>query len=184
MKPWGVFLDRDGTLVPDSGYMVDPAQLRLFPAVGDALTRLSEAGATLILVSNQSAVARGLMDENGLARMDDRLRALIREAGNELDRTLYCTHHPDFGGACSCRKPSPEMILRGIDEFGLDPGSSVLIGDTVSDMGAGRAAGVRTVLVLTGLGRPSRAEAEARNLVDVVVPDLAAAARWILEAES
>jgi histidinol-phosphate phosphatase family protein len=180
MKAWGVFLDRDGTLVPDSGYMVDPGQLRLFPPVGDALASLRGEGAALVLISNQSAVARGLMDDAGLELMDRRLHELVEATGNRLDRTYYCTHHPDFGGACTCRKPSPEMILRGIDELGLDAGSSFLIGDTVTDLEAGRAAGVRTVLVLTGLGGVSRSDAEARGLADVVVSDLSAAAQWIL----
>lgn len=180
MKSWGVFLDRDGTLVPDFGYMIDPEQLRLYRSAGGALTSLKGAGAVLILVSNQSAVARGLMDETGLERMDDRLRELIAQTGTDLDRTFYCTHHPDFSGPCTCRKPSPEMLVRGIEEFDLDAGSSFLIGDTVSDMEAGRAAGVRTVLVLTGLGRRFRAETEARGVADAVVPDLGAAAQWIL----
>jgi histidinol-phosphate phosphatase family protein len=179
---WLVFLDRDGTLVPDAGYMTRPEQLRLYPSVGPALRRLRGAGARLAVVSNQSVVARGGLDPAGLARMDRRLKALVREAGARLDRTEYCVHHPDFTGPCPCRKPGTLMIRRGLRAFGTAAADSFLIGDTASDLEAGRRAGLRTVLVLSGLGRVERGGVARRKLADHVARDLDAAARWILRS--
>jgi len=177
---WGVFLDRDGTLVPDSGYMTRPEDLRLYARVGEGLRLLRRAGARLLVVSNQSAVGRGLLDARGLARMDRRLRALLREVGAPLDGTYYCPHYPETDGGCDCRKPAPGLLLRGLREHDLDPARSFLIGDTVSDVEAARRAGVTPVLVLTGRGLRSR-DAARRGPAGAVVRDVAAAARWILE---
>jgi histidinol-phosphate phosphatase family protein len=175
-----VFLDRDGTLVPDAVHPVHPEQLRLYRGTGDALRRLAAAGAWLAVVSNQSAVARGLLTPEGLDRLDRRLRDLLRDEGVELAATYYCPHHPDFTGPCSCRKPAPGMIERGLTELGLPREGSFLVGDTRSDLAAARAAGLSPVLVLTGHGRRTREGAVAENLADHVAGTLGAAARWIL----
>jgi histidinol-phosphate phosphatase family protein len=177
---WGVFLDRDGTLVPDAGHPVRPNQLRFYAATGAGLRLLAQAGATLLVVSNQSAIARGLLDRGGLARLDRRLRDLARSEGVRLDGTYYCPHHPDFTGPCSCRKPSPGLLEKGMSEFGLLPARSYLVGDSISDLEAARRVGVTPVLVLTGNGRRSREEARDRGLAEVVVGNFTAAARWIL----
>jgi D-glycero-D-manno-heptose 1,7-bisphosphate phosphatase len=176
-----VFLDRDGTLVPDARHPVRPEQLRLYASAGDALRRLAAAGAELLVVSNQSAVARGLLNEDGLRLLDRRLRWLIRGEGVELARTDYCPHHPEFTGPCACRKPEPGLILRGLRGRRLSPERCVLVGDTAADMRAARSAGVRGVLVLTGHGRAARDEVERRKLASAVAGNLSAAARWILD---
>ncbi len=181
---WGVFLDRDGTLVPDAVHAVRPGQLRLYAGAGPALRRLRAAGARLLVVSNQSAVARGKLDLAGLGAMDRRLKALVRAEGASVDRAYYCPHHPHFTGPCSCRKPAPAMVREGLRDFGLDPAHSFLVGDTAGDLEAGRGAGVRTVLVLTGHGRAAREEAIRRGLADAVAWDLRAAAAWILDARA
>lgn len=177
---WGVFLDRDGTLVPDAGHASRPEQLRLYAGTGEGLRRLRAAGARLIVVSNQSVVARGGLDAAGLRRMDRRLRSLARAAGAPLHGTYYCPHYPPITGPCPCRKPEPGLIRRGLRAFSLRAGESFLVGDTVSDMEAGRRAGLVTVLVLTGYGRRSRSEVLRRGLAHHVSRDLAGAARWIL----
>ena len=182
MKRWGVFLDRDGTLVPDARHATRPEQLRLYPSVGPALRQLAEAGAKLAVVSNQSAVARGLLDGPGLRRMDRRLRELLAGERVRLDRTDYCPHHPDFTGPCDCRKPAPGMVLRGLRGLRLSPRRCWLVGDTASDLAAARAAGLRTVLVLSGHGRRHREDVIRRGLADHVVRDLLGAARRILES--
>ena len=178
---WGVFLDRDGTLVPDSGYMVRPEQLRFYARTADALRKLKNADAVLLVVSNQSAVGRGLMDDRGLERMDRRLRDLARTAGAPLDQTYYCPHHPEVTGPCDCRKPAPGMIAMGLREFDLDPGRSFLVGDTAADLQAGRQMGLTTILVLTGRGREARVRTEREGLADAVVRDIDGAAEWILK---
>lgn len=180
-RGWGVFLDRDGTLVPDSGYMTRPGSLRLYARAGEGLRLLHRAGARLLVVSNQSAVGRGLLDARGLARMDRRLRGLARQAGAPLAGSYYCPHFPDVDGVCDCRKPAPGMLLRGLREHGLDPSRSFLVGDTAGDLEAARAAGVHPVLVLTGRGRREQSRVQRRRLAEAVTGDLAAAARWILD---
>ncbi len=173
---WGVFLDRDGTLVPDARHPTRPGQLRLYPGAGAALRRLAGAGAVLLVVSNQSAVARGLLTVPGLRLLDRRLKELARREGVRIRRAYYCPHHPGLTGPCACRKPGPAMIEAGLADFGLDPARSFLVGDTAADLAAGRAAGLRTVLVLTGHGRavarPAGASKVARNLAE--------ASAWIL----
>ena len=175
-----MFLDRDGTLVPDVGYPVRPEQLRFYRNTGRGLRRLTEAGAVLLVVSNQSAVARGLLSERGLRRLDRHLRNLAAGEGARIRRGYYCPHHPDFTGPCPCRKPEPGLIRKGLEDFRLSPSRCFLVGDTVADLEAARRAGVTPVLVLTGHGRAARKEAEERGLAEAVVRDMAAAAEWIL----
>jgi histidinol-phosphate phosphatase family protein len=167
--------------VPDSGALRRPRDLNFYPSVGEALRNLRRAGARLVVVSNQAAVARGLLDARDLARMDRRLRALARRAGAPLDAVYYCPHHPEFGRPCSCRKPAPGMLRRGLRAFGIDPAHSFMIGDHATDLEAGRRAGLTTVLVLTGHGRRHRREAVERGLADKICRNAAFAARWILE---
>ena len=182
-KPWAVFLDRDGTLVRNAHHPVRPEQLTPYPGAGEALRTLRRAGARLVVVSNQSAVARGLLDEAGLRRLDRHLKALLRAEGVRLDATFYCPHHPDFTGPCRCRKPAPGMVRDGLRATGADPGRSWIVGDTAADLEAGRAMGLRTVLVLTGHGRRDRARVLRAGLADFVVRDLTGAARRILAAD-
>lgn len=184
MKRWGVFLDRDGTIVPDVGHAREPGQLALYRGSGAALRRLHKAGAVLIVVSNQSAVARGLLDLEGLARMDARLKSLCRRVGVDLAAIYNCPHHPDFGGACDCRKPEPGMILKGLRAFRLSPQDSFIVGDHATDLEAGRRAGLRTVHVLTGHGRRHRNEIKTSGLADGLANDIAGAVRWILAARA
>ena len=168
-------------MVPDAGYMVRPEQLRFYARTADALRKLKDAGAVLLVVSNQSAVGRGLMDDRGLKRMDRRLRDLARTAGAPLDQTYYCPHHPEATGPCDCRKPAPGMIEQGLREFSLDPDRSFLVGDTVADLQAGRQMGLTTILVLTGRGREARARSAHEGLADAVVRDVDRAAEWVLK---
>jgi len=180
-EAWGVFLDRDGTLVPDAVHPVRPEQLHLYADAGPTLRRLSEAGAALVVVSNQSAVARGLLTPAGLSRLDRHLRRLLREERVRLAGSYYCPHHPDFTGPCGCRKPEPGLIEQGLRELHLSRKRSFLVGDSAHDLEAGRRAGLTTVLVLTGHGRRARGDVGARELADHVAGTLGAAAGWILE---
>ena len=184
MKRWGVFLDRDGTLVPDVGYAQEPGQLMLYSGTGAALRQLQEAGAVLIVVSNQSAVARGLLDMNGLGRMDARLMSLCKREGVQLSAIYNCPHHPDFGGPCDCRKPEPGMILKGLKAFKLSPSQCFIVGDHATDLEAGRRAGLRTVHVLTGHGRQHRDEIKSSGLADGLAKNIVGAAEWILDTRS
>ena len=142
-----VFLDRDGTLIEECSYLTRPEQVRLLPGVGPALARLRSAGFVCVVVTNQSAVGRGMMTEADLARVHDEFFRQLRAAGAELDGLYYCPavqDHPD-------RKPAPGMLLRAARDMGLDLAASWVVGDGMRDLLAGRNAGCRgNVVVRTG----------------------------------
>jgi D,D-heptose 1,7-bisphosphate phosphatase len=147
-----IFLDKDGTLIEDVPYNVDPAQMRLCQGVATGVRRLHEAGFALVVVTNQSGVARGYFAESAIAPMEQRLRQLL---GVPLAGFYYCPHHPEgtvagYGVRCDCRKPEPGMLLRAQAELGLDLAQSWLVGDILNDVEAGRRAGCRTVLIDNG----------------------------------
>ncbi|MFH1724577.1 MAG: HAD family hydrolase [Elusimicrobiota bacterium] len=185
---WAIFLDRDGTISGDAGLVSVPEQLRLLPGAGAALRRLREAGALLIVVTNQPVVARDLVDEEGLGRIHRRLEELLAGEGASLDAIYYCPHHPEthhpeaadprYRRVCGCRKPKPGMLLAAAERFGVDLARSFMVGDSTRDVGAARAAGCRAVLVRTGSGGADGTCPDARP--DATVDDLAGAADWIL----
>ncbi len=150
-----VFLDKDGTLIEDIPYNVDPARIQLLPGVAAGLARLQAAGFQLIVVSNQSGVARGRFPEEALGDVEGRLRLLLAESGVHLDGFYYCPHHPDgtvprYAVGCACRKPAPGMLLQAARDHALDLRASWLIGDILDDVEAGRRAGCCTVLLQAG----------------------------------
>lgn len=172
-----VFLDRDGTLNEEVDFLRDPAELRLLPGVADAVRRLNEAGLVCVVVTNQSGIARGLLDEADLAVIHAELERQLAGGGARLDALYHCPHHPDFGERvdCDCRKPRPGLLRRAAQDLDLDLARSVVIGDSPRDLEAGAALGIPGLLVESG--KPIGAAARARY---EVVPDLAAAATRVL----
>jgi D-glycero-D-manno-heptose 1,7-bisphosphate phosphatase len=173
-----VFLDRDGTLIEEVDYLADPAGVVLIPGAAQALKNLAQAGYKLVLVTNQSGVARGLLDESRLAQIHERLSDLLHGEGTRLDGIYACIHHPEFGSPCDCRKPQPGMLLQAAEDLQLDLERSWMIGDAARDLEAGKRAGTRSLLVRTGKG-----SALARERADegiTVTEDIGEAARWIL----
>lgn len=176
-----VFLDRDGTLnLKKATYITTPEQFDLIPGVAEAVAALRAAGYLVVLATNQSAVARGLVTPAGLDAIHERMNELL---GAPLDALYACLHYRDgvvaeFAVPCECRKPLPGMLLRAAREHGIDLRESVFVGDAVRDLRAGRAAGTRTVLVRTGSGEEALRWATP-ELYDHVAPDLAAAGEWI-----
>ncbi len=155
MKARAVFFDKDGTLIEDVPYNVNPDRIRLEPGAVEALQRLDAAGYRLFVISNQSGVARGYFAEEALVQVQGRLQELLADAGVRLAGFYYCPHHPDgtvpsYAIACSCRKPAPGMLLRAAGEHDLDLAASWFVGDILNDVEAGRAAGCRTVLLDNG----------------------------------
>ncbi|MFB3882101.1 MAG: D-glycero-beta-D-manno-heptose 1,7-bisphosphate 7-phosphatase [Armatimonadota bacterium] len=178
-----VFLDRDGTIIREANYLRSPEQVRLLPGAATAVRRLNEAGFVVVLVTNQSGIARGLLTEADLALTNEVLEQRLARKGALLDAVYFCPHHPEVGPPqyrrrCDCRKPAPGMLLCAAKDLGLDLKRSFIVGDNASDMGAGRAAGCRTVLVRTGYGRETETGGGAD--ADHVADDLAGAAEWIL----
>lgn len=178
------WLDRDGTVVDDPGYLADPAGLVLLPGAAGAVARLNRAG-TVILVTNQSGIGRGYMSR---ADVDAVNAALVRElarAGARLDRVEVCPHAPDE--ACDCRKPRPGLVERGRAALGPFD-REVVIGDKRADLELARATGCESVLVRTGEGQRTeqelRASGELERLCDLVCDDLAAAADRLAGGEA
>lgn len=178
-RGWAVFLDRDGTLLRLVPYLKDPERAQLYAGAVEALRSLQAAGARLVVVTNQAGIARGLMTRDDVARVNRRLMARLAVAGVWLDAVEVCPHHPDFTGPCRCRKPAPGLLTRAARRLRIDLGRSWLIGDSVSDIEAGEAAGTRTALVRTGYGRAT-ARRPAGRRADLVGSSLAAVARGIL----
>lgn len=149
-----VFLDRDGTIIEDVGYVDDPGKVRLLPRAAEAIRRFTQAGHRVVVISNQSGIARGLFDEETLSRVHERLEALLREAGARLDGAYYCPYldGPEakveaYRRDSELRKPRPGMLRQAAEELGIDLAKSWMIGDSVRDVQAGREAGCRTVLI-------------------------------------
>jgi len=181
-----VFLDKDGTLIDDVPYNVDPAKVRLAAGAAEGLARLHAAGYALVVVTNQSGVARGVFPESALAAVESRLRRMVRDAGAELTGFAYCPHHPEgtvpqYARVCECRKPAPGMILRAAGECGVDLARSWMVGDILNDVEAGRRAGCRTVLIDNG--NETEWDRTPGREPDYVVADLAEAARRIIAAD-
>jgi D-glycero-D-manno-heptose 1,7-bisphosphate phosphatase len=181
-----VFLDRDGTIVEDVDYLTDPDQLRLIPGAAAAIHLLNKRGLAVIVVTNQSAVARGMLTEDGLAGIHRRLSEMLAAEGAHVDGIYYCPHLPDgdsppYNRICDCRKPAPGMLLQAARELHLDLDASAMIGDSRRDLEAGAAAGCGTlILVRTGHGA-----AEASETISIanarVAGDLADAVRMLEE---
>lgn len=150
-----VFLDKDGTLVDNVPFNVEPERIRLAPGVAEGLPLLSAAGYRIVVVSNQPGVALGLFPEAALEGVRERLRTLLRDVGVNLDGFYYCPHYvmgsvAGYTRACECRKPAPGLIERAARELDVVPGRSWLVGDILDDVEAGRRAGCRTVLIDNG----------------------------------
>jgi len=142
-----VFLDRDGTVSEEVGYMYDVSLYRVFPWTGDAIRRLNESGMKVALATNQSGIERGYFRHEMIERVHDRLRSELARSQATLDAAYFCPHHPN--NTCLCRKPRPGMLLQGQSELGIDLECSYMVGDRYGDVHTGKAAGVTTVLVLT-----------------------------------
>lgn len=146
-----VFVDKDGTLVDDVPYNVDPERIALTRGAGPALRTLADRGFRLIVVSNQSGIGRGLFPETALDAVGGRLWSLLAEHGVRLDDFVYCPHAPsEDGGGCECRKPAPGLLRAAAERHGLDLERSWMVGDILDDVEAGRRAGCKTILVHNG----------------------------------
>ena len=182
-----VFIDRDGTLTEEVGYVNHPSRLRLLPRSGEAICRLNAANVAAVLVTNQAGIARGYFSENVLQAVNESLYAQLARAGARLDGLYACLHHPTDGEApyrarCDCRKPKPGLLLRAARDLGLDLAQCTMVGDKVSDLVAARAVGAGAVLVLTGYGRGEWEYRRERFDVqpDHVATDLLDAVDWVL----
>jgi len=165
-----VFLDRDGTLIEDSGYLSDPAAVRLIPGVAEALISLQRAGFLRIVITNQSGIGRGLYPASAFAATQREMERQLSEAGASLDATYHCPHAPDAG--CTCRKPGTALHREAIATFNIDASRSWCVGDHIRDLEPAAELGCHSMLVLTGKGAGYVSAAEA--LRAPIATDLAA----------
>lgn len=176
-----VFLDRDGTIIHDAEYLGDPAGVVLLDGAAAAIARLNRAGYMVIVVTNQSGIARSLLTPDDYERVRTRLDDLLAAAGAHVDATYMCPHHPDFTGVCSCRKPGTAMYEQAAREHGIDLGGSSYVGDRWRDVAPAVRFGGHGFLVRSGAGGAEDFARAAAEPAVTVVDSLAAAADRMLD---
>jgi D-glycero-D-manno-heptose 1,7-bisphosphate phosphatase len=191
MKRRAVFMDRDGTISEEVGYVNHPSRYRVFPYSAEAVRRLNEAGWLAILVTNQAGVARGYFAEEMIASVHGVLKSELEKHDARLDAIYYCAHHPSVGeppyrATCDCRKPKPGLITRAAADFEIDLTESWMVGDRYSDIELARNAGLRAAFVLSGYGRGEWEYQRAgwKHQPDLVAEDLLEAVERIIEVMS
>jgi histidinol-phosphate phosphatase family protein len=188
-KRKAVFLDRDGVINANVNRLAKPEDFVMLPGVPEAIRRLNEAGYKVIMLTNQPDIAKGFVTFSEIGAIHDKMRGLLAKEGAHIDAVYICPHHPDKGFPgelpelkidCDCRKPKPGLVLRAARENNIDLSSSWLVGDSNSDIAAGKAAGVRTILSSFGGGSGAKHERSISAKPEVVRQDLVEAVDFIL----
>ncbi len=179
------FLDRDGTIIEEVGYLDRPERVEFYPYTIDAIRALNRAGLAVVMVTNQSGVARGFFTEAVVDDVHRHMADMLAAGGAHIDAYYYCPHHIDgkvkgYAQACDCRKPGRGLVDRAAREFGVDPRRSFVVGDRWVDVALGRAVSAESVLVRTGYGMTEEQRPPANLAADAVVDNLIAATSWML----
>jgi D-glycero-D-manno-heptose 1,7-bisphosphate phosphatase len=182
-----VFLDRDGTINEQMGYINHTCRFQLLPGAAKAIKKLNDAAIPVVVISNQSGLARGYFPEELLVAVHEKMNRLLTKEGAHLDGIYYCPHHPEakeerFRATCNCRKPKPGLVLQASEELGLDPQHSYVVGDRWSDIKTAANCGATSILVRTGYGRGDEQYIgpEQKIQPDFKADDLLEAVAWIL----
>jgi D-glycero-D-manno-heptose 1,7-bisphosphate phosphatase len=179
-----VFIDRDGTINVNVHHLHRVEDLQLIPNADKAIAKLNAAGYAIIIITNQSAIARGLLTEKGLTEIHTELKRQLATQNATLNAIYHCPHHPKYGEKiiCTCRKPKPHMLQRAATEHNLDLSRSYMIGDSLSDLQAGWNAGCQSALVRTGYGKETwhNADTQTRDQISYLGKDLLDVANWII----
>jgi len=190
-KNTAVFLDRDGVINEEVGYLDSLDKLKIIPGAYEAIRLINESGMKVVVISNQAGVARGLFPEDFVKITHEYLQNALRKKGAYIDNFYYCPHHPTEGiepyrQVCNCRKPAPGMLLQAAQDLNIDLKRSYLVGDRFNDMEAGKKIGVRGILVKTGFGQSllqddGPDEATPENKPDFIAADILEAVKLILK---
>lgn len=180
-----IFLDRDGTLIEDVGYIDRLERLRMYPWSIEAVRMLRRVGYAVVVVTNQAGVARGMVEERVVIEVRDHIQSKLGQVGERLDGHYYCPHLPDaplikYRCDCLCHKPKPGMVMQAAEELTLDLRRSVVVGDRKTDIELAQSVGARGILVKTGYGPSQEALLSTGKAADLVTSDLLAAVGWIL----
>ena len=190
-KNTAVFLDRDGTINEEVGYLDSLDKFKIIPSAYEAIRLINESGMKVVVISNQAGVAKGFFTEDFVKITHEHLENALRQKGAYIDNFYYCPHHPTEGiepyrKDCKCRKPAPGMLLRAAQDLNIDLTKSYLVGDRFRDMEAAKKAGVKGVLVKTGYGQellqddgPDKATEEGKP--DFITADILEAVKWIFK---
>lgn len=177
-----VFLDRDGTVNVEKNYIDDPKDLKLYEGVSSAIKCLNKKGIRVILVTNQSGVARGYFTEERVLEINEYLKELLGNEGASLDGIYYCPHHPEFDKKCNCRKPKPGLLIKADDDLQIDLQSSYMIGDKLSDLELAGSISAKGVLVLTGYGVETTRNLKTGSVAPhFIAKGLKEAVEWIIK---
>jgi D-glycero-D-manno-heptose 1,7-bisphosphate phosphatase len=186
-----VFLDRDGTINEEVGYLDSLDKLKMIPAAHEAIRLINLSGMKAIVVTNQSGVARGFFTEKFVRQTHEVIQTALLEKKASIDKFYYCPHHPTEGTGiylqnCNCRKPSPGMLLQAAHDLDIELGSSYMVGDRYRDVETAKKVGVKGILVKTGYGREVLQDvdpdvATAGNKPDFVAEDILEAVKWIMK---
>jgi D-glycero-D-manno-heptose 1,7-bisphosphate phosphatase len=185
MSNCAVFLDRDGTINEDPGYLGEPSNVKLFPGAAKALADLKlKLNCKLIVISNQSGIARGLITKQMVESVNDKINKLLLAEHTSIDAFYYCPYHPDYNSPeeCECRKPSPKLVYDAVKEHQIDISKSYFVGDTAADIICGFNASLKTILVKTGYGMESISILLKQNKIPTFVAEnLEQACRFIIK---
>ena len=189
-KNTAVFLDRDGTINEEVGYLGSLDKFKIIPCAYEAIRLINGSGMKAVVISNQAGVAKGLFTEDFVKIINEHLQAALRQNGAHIDSFYYCPHHPTEGTepyrqVCNCRKPAPGMLLQAAQDLNIDLTKSYLVGDRFNDMEAAKSVGAKGILVKTGFGQgllqdDGPDKATPQNKPDFIVADILGAVKWIL----
>lgn len=179
-----VFLDRDGTIIRDLEYLSDPDRIELLPGAAEALLKLHEAGFLIVVITNQSGVARGFFDEATCRAVNERFVEILAARDVPVTGVYYCPHLPgavipEYDVQCGCRKPGTDLFSRAVEELDIDISSSWAVGDSLRDLLPAKKLGASTILVLTGKGQEQVSLPEAQSAADRIAADISEAAEVI-----
>ncbi len=175
----GVFLDRDDTVIKDKVYLKNPDGIEILPGVPEAIKQLNDKGIPVIIISNQSGIARGYFDEARLAQIHTRLLSMLASYGATIDRIYYCPHHPEgkvkaYRRECDCRKPAPGMLYKAAGDFEIDLSKCYMVGDSLIDVETIHRVGGKGIVIERG------GDHLGKNIAEYIAKDLMDAVQWIL----